>query len=172
MPSVKRVRKIKKDAFGTPIGYLGECDEEITYSHKEIEKKIADAKDYQIDKDTQHLTNYFFNHGNENRQFCNPYKSKNQMVDGHLLKAHFKRLKTEDLIHLKSFYFKCLACYGAYYDGYTNIFNEIQKKLKEIPDNTNKPKCFVRLLKKEYAGYLISELNKKTQQERFKSLPL
>ena len=36
----------------------------------------------------------------------------------------------------------------------------------------NKPKCFVRLLKKEYSGYLISELNKKTQKERFKSLPL
>ena len=74
LPSAKRVRKFKKDAFGTPIGYLGECDEEITYLPEEIEKKIADAKDYQIDKNTQHLTNYFFNHGDKNRKFCNEWQ--------------------------------------------------------------------------------------------------
>ena len=144
----------------------------IAYTDKFIENKINSQPDYAIDKNTQHLTNYFFNHGDKNRKFCNGWQSQNQMIDGHLLKAHFKRLKTEDLMHLKSFYFKCLACYGAYYDGYTNIFNEIQKKLKEIPNNMNKPKCFVRLLKKEYSGYLVSEINTKTNKERFKSLPL
>ena len=172
LPQTETVKIFKKDSLGRNIGIKGEIEKKITRTPEQIEQIIANAPDYEIDKYTEHLTNYFFNHGDENRKFCNADVSKNQMVDGYLLKTHFKRLNTEDLKHLKSFYFKCLACYGAYYDGHTTVFEEIQKKLKEIPNNMNKPKCFVRLLKKEYSGFLISELNKKTQKERFKSLPL
>lgn len=172
MPGEKRIRKTERDSLGRIIKYLGEIDEKITYTPEQIEQRISQASDYEIDKNTDHLTNYFFNHGDENRKFCNGWQSQNQMIDGYLLKTHFKRLKTEDLMRLKSFYFKCLACYGAYHDGYTTIFEEIQKKLKEIPNNMNKPKCFVRLLKKEYSGHLLSELNTKTNKKRFKSLPV
>ena len=171
LPEEKWVRKNKIIDQGVYIG-CSNGYEKITYTPEEIEGRLANAPDYEIDKNTEHLTNYFFNHGDKNRKFCNADGSKNQMVDGYLLKTHFKRIKTEDLVHLKSFYFKCLACYGAYYDGYTTIFDEIQKKLKEIPNNMNKPKCFVRLLKKEYLGYLVTEINTKTGKERFKSLPL
>lgn len=173
MPGEKRIRKTERDSLGRIIKDLGEIDEKITYTPEQIEQRISQASDYEIDKNTDHLTNYFLNHGDKNRKFCNGWQTKgNQLVDGYLLKTHFKRLKTEDLMRLKSFYFKCLACYGAYYDGHTTIFEEIQKKLKEIPNNMNKPKCFVRLLKKEYSGHLLSELNTKTNKERFKSLPV
>ena len=175
LPESEFVEKFKLDANGLRVKDQANPFEyrTITYTPEEIEKRIANTPDYNIDKNTEHLTNYFLNHGDKNRKFCNGWQTKgNQLVDGYLLKTHFKRLKTEDLMRLKSFYFKCLACYGAYYDGHTTIFDEIQKKLKEIPNNMNKPKCFVRLLKKEYSGHIEIETNTKTNKERFKSLPL
>ncbi len=57
-------------------------------------------------------------------------------------------IKDSDFNKMKSFYFKSYSCHGAYHDTNTNIFDEIQAKLKRCQGEA--PKCFVSLLKPEY----------------------
>jgi len=138
---------------------------------KNICEKIKKKPKFNIDKDTQHLNDYFFNHGSENRELIMGMDNYD-LVDYALL-SHFYQIPNEQFEKLESFYFKSMCCYGGYFDNQTNIFDEIQHKLKSI-NGTKKPKCFVRLLKKEYSGYLNQEYDKDEYwlQSHFKFLPL
>ena len=140
-----------------------------TIEGDELLEKIKNSNKFFIDKNTKHLVNYFGCHGSENRELI--YENGESAPDCTLL-SHFYRIPTEQFQNLKSFYFKPSTCYGGFFDRKTNVFDEIQHKLKEI-QQPNKPKCFVRLLKKQYEGYTVSEYNEgETKETRhFKQLP-
>ena len=115
-----------------------------------------------IRQQTKHLTALILNHGNEEQKF-----QSNQ--DG-LLSRHFERIKDEDFQRLSSCYIKSTSCHGAYYDGTTTIFDEIQKKLQRCENNA--PKCFVRLVKKDHILTYQDVIDDNGQRVGVKYLPL
>ena len=141
------------------------------YKEENILNEIKQKPKFKIDKSTQHLNDYFFNHGSENRELIlgDGYKD---LLDYALL-SHFYQIPNEQFEKLESFYFKSMCCYGGYFDNQTSIFDEIQHKLKAIKGD-KKPKCFVRLLKKEYSGRLTKEQDKGENGDasHFKLLPV
>ena len=97
----------------------------------------------------KHLTTQIRAHGDEERTFIsyNVKEKKDLPIEG-LVLDHMQRIDDKDFQKLDSFYLKSGACHGAYHDTKTNIFDEIQKKLKKC--DTNHPQCFVRLVKKDF----------------------
>ena len=141
-----------------------------TFEGDSLLERIKNSNKFFIAPNTKHLVNYFGSHGSKEREVV--YKSGKSAEDYTLL-SHFYRIPTESFQNLKSFYFKSSACCGGFYDRKTNVFDEIQHKLKEI-QKPNKPKCFVRLLKKQYEGFTFSEYDKdeKSETKHFKELPI
>lgn len=141
------------------------------YTEENILNEIKQLQKFKIDKSTKHLNDYFFNHGSDNRELIIGNGCKD--VLDYALLSHFYQIPNERFKNLESFYFKSICCYGGYFDNQTSVFDEIQHKLKAIKGN-KKPKCFVRLLKKEYAGWLMREHDKGESGEtgHFKFLPI
>ena len=97
----------------------------------------------------KHLTTQIRAHGDEERTFISyNFKEKKDLPIEGLVLDHMERIDDKDFQKLDSFYLKSGACHGAYHDTKTNIFDEIQKKLKKC--STNHPQCFVRLVKKDF----------------------
>ncbi|MBQ7536724.1 MAG: hypothetical protein IJT14_01215 [Rickettsiales bacterium] len=113
--------------------------------------------DVSIKDTTKHYTMEIYEHGNAQRKFA-----KNILRTG-------LEINDSNFQKLDSFYLKSRACHGAYFDDNTNIFTEIQKKLKNC-DN-KEPKCFVRLVKKDYISQTCMILNKERGTRRFTDLP-
>ena len=101
--------------------------------------------DIKIPDNIKHFTSDIYVHGSKNTRSM--VGNDGEGIYG-IIKDHFERIKDEDFQRLSSCYIKSGACRGAYHDGMTTIFDEIQKKLKRCKGNV--PKCFVSLVKKEY----------------------
>ena len=146
------------------------CEDNRTFEGDSLLERIKNSNKFFIAPNTQHLVNYFGSHGSKDRELVD---NEGKSTEDYTLLSHFYRIPTENFQNLKSFYFKSSACYGGFYDRKTNAFDEIQHKLKEI-QQPNKPKCFVRLLKKQYEGFTVSEYDKDETQEtsHFKELPI
>lgn len=115
-----------------------------------------------INSQTKHLTALILNHGDEEQKFQNNKDN--------LLSEYFERIKDKDFKRLSSCYIKSAACHGAYYDGTTSIFDEIQEKLRLCKDNA--PKCFVRLVKKDHILVYQDVIDDNGQRVGVKYLPL
>ena len=161
--------KMTKEATEIVKDQIKEIKEK--YTEENILNEIKQQKKFEIDKSTKHLNDYFLNHGSDNRELIIGNGCKD--VLDYALLSHFYQIPNERFKNLESFYFKSICCYGGYFDNQTSIFDEIQHKLKAIKGN-KKPKCFVRLLKKEYSGWLMREHDKGESGEtgHFKFLPL
>ena len=169
LPKLKEKMLIQATNDSLVQGQIKETKEK--YTEENILSEIKQLQKFNINKETRHLNDYFFNHGSDNRELIlgNGYKD---LLDYALL-SHFYQIPNEQFANLESFYFKSICCYGGYFDNQTSIFDEIQHKLKAIKGN-KKPKCFVRLLKKKYSGWLIREQDKGENGDasHFKFLPI
>ena len=114
---------------------------------------------------TKHFTSVITAHGDTYRSFSLANGNKNNLI-----KKHFDGISDESFQQLDSLFIKSGACCGGYYDEDTSIFDEIQTKLKKCKGEA--PKCFVRLVKKDYVLSKWQIYNEEEQKWEIKCIPL
>ena len=114
---------------------------------------------------TKHFTSVITAHGDTYRSFSLANGNKNNLI-----KKHFDGISDESFQQLDSLFIKSEACCGGYYDEDTSIFDEIQTKLKKCKGEA--PKCFVRLVKKDYVLAPCHMYNEEEQKWEIKDIPL
>lgn len=124
--------------------YLGGSVNKLTELHG-----VMPPNGYYNTKNIEHLTFGLCDHGDaDSRAYQSGILDPYQLNKMNIISDNLNAIKDSDFNKMKSFYFKSYSCHGAYHDTHTNIFDEIQAKLKRCQSEA--PKCFVSLLKPEY----------------------
>ena len=124
-----------------------------------------DLKRVKLKDTTKHFTSVITAHGDTYRSFSLANGNKNNFI-----KKHFDGISDKSFQQLDSLFIKSGACCGGYYDEDTSIFDEIQTKLKKCKGEA--PKCFVRLVKKDYVLSKCHMYNEEEQKWEIKCIPL